>query len=100
MEQMTATGVVECADSAETAYAMWIDWDPDDRIFVVTVPELPGCMTHGETRTEAVRKGELAIASWLAAARHWGTPIPTPRAVQHEASAGPDRLTSGNSAST
>ena len=63
-------------------YAMHLDWDPDDRIFVVTVPELSGCMTHGRTRAEAVAQGEAAIASWLGAARHWGTAIPAPAVVQ------------------
>lgn len=80
MQQMSAGGVLERVDAPDLAYAMRIDWDPDDRIFVATVPELPGCMTHGATRAEAARKGDQAIAAWLAAARHWGTPIPPPRA--------------------
>ncbi len=71
MEQTTAAGVLERGTPAETAYSMRLDWDPDDRIFVVSVPELPGCMTHGATREEAVRKGEEAISSWLIAAEHW-----------------------------
>ncbi len=60
-------------------YSMVIEWDPRDRIYVVTVPELPGCMTHGATHEEAVRHGEDAIASWLDASRAWGLPIPPPR---------------------
>lgn len=28
-------------------YSMLIQWDPHDQIYVVSVPELPGCMTHG-----------------------------------------------------
>lgn len=64
-------------------YSMRLDWDPDDRIFVVSVPELPGCMTHGVTYEVAARKGREAIAAWLEAARHWGTPIPEPQIVRH-----------------
>lgn len=62
-------------------YLMEIVWSDEDRAYVVTVPELPGCMTHGDTYAEAAARGEQAIASWLAAARHWHTPIPLPRLV-------------------
>jgi predicted RNase H-like HicB family nuclease len=67
--------VVEAGDH----YSLLITWDPDDRIFVVTVPELPGCRTHGRTREEAIRQAEDAIESWLEAARAEGAPIPMPR---------------------
>ena len=63
-------------------YSMRLDWDPDDRIFVVTVPELPGCMTHGTTRAEAVAQGEDAIASWLGASEAFGDAIPAPAVVR------------------
>jgi predicted RNase H-like HicB family nuclease len=65
-------------------YAMRLDWDPDDRIFVATVPELPGCRTHGRTRAEAVRNGEEAIAAWLGGAQRFGDPLPAPAVVQFE----------------
>lgn len=68
---------------APPPYSLRIDWDPDDAIFVVVVPELPGCTTHGATYAEAVRNGEEAIASWLGAARAAGDPIPAPRVVRH-----------------
>jgi predicted RNase H-like HicB family nuclease len=48
-----------------THYSMNIQWDEDDQIFVVTVPELPGCRTHGATYEEAVQQGQDAIASWI-----------------------------------
>jgi predicted RNase H-like HicB family nuclease len=64
-------------------YSMRIDWDPDDRIFVVTVPELAGCMTHGATYEEAARNGREAIASWVGAARKFGDEVPGPRVVRH-----------------
>ncbi len=62
-------------------YSMMLDWDAVDRIYVVTVPDLPGCRTHGATVEEAARKGRQAIESWIDAARAWGRPIPAPRAV-------------------
>lgn len=60
-------------------YSMIIQWDAEDRIFVVSVPELPGCMTHGKTYEEAVRQGQDAIESWIKVARELGRPIPPPR---------------------
>lgn len=64
---------------APNHYSLLIEWDPEDQVYVVTVPELPGCRTHGRTYAEAVRNGEDAIASWIEAARAWGNPIPQPR---------------------
>ncbi|HLV99040.1 MAG TPA: type II toxin-antitoxin system HicB family antitoxin [Ktedonobacterales bacterium] len=60
-------------------YSMTIEWDPEDHIYVVRVPELPGCVTHGTTYEEAVRQGQDAIESWIGAAHAWGNPIPPPR---------------------
>lgn len=60
-------------------YSMVIQWDEDDKIFVVTVPELPGCITHGRTYEEAARQGQAAIESWVMVARELGRPVPPPR---------------------
>lgn len=46
-------------------YSMVIEWSDEDDVYVVTVPELPGCRTHGETYDEAVRQGQDAIDSWI-----------------------------------
>lgn len=62
----------------EGQYSMNIQYDPIDKIYVVTVPELPGCHTHGKTYEEAVRQGQDAIASWLDDARASGESIPPP----------------------
>ena len=59
-------------------YSMVILWDPLDGIYVVSVPELPGCMTHGRTYEEAVRQGQDAIESWLMAALAAHEPAPLP----------------------
>lgn len=59
-------------------YSMVIEWSDEDQVYVVTVPELPGCQTHGRTYTEAVGQGQDAIESWIDAARADGDPIPAP----------------------
>jgi antitoxin HicB len=47
--------------------------------FLATVPELPGCMSDGETRAEALTNVEDAIATWLHCARKMGRAIPEPQ---------------------
>ncbi len=64
-------------------YALTMVWDPDDRIFVVTVPELPGCRTHGATYEEAAANAREAIASWVGAARALGEALPALRVERH-----------------
>jgi predicted RNase H-like HicB family nuclease len=60
-------------------YSVVLEWDPIDRIYVVTVPELPGCRTHGKTREEAVKQAQDAIQSWIDDAVASGEPVPQPR---------------------
>lgn len=60
-------------------YSMLLEWDPADEIYVVTVPELPGCPQHGKTAEEAVEQGKDAIESWIESARAGGSAIPGPR---------------------
>ena len=62
-------------------YSMIIQWSDEDNAYLVTVPELPGCVTHGATYEEAVRQGQDAIESWIEANRAWGRPIPAPHTV-------------------
>ena len=60
-------------------YSMILEWEPQGRVYVLTVPELPGCRTHGETREEAVKNGREVIELWIDAAREDGDPIPPPK---------------------
>jgi antitoxin HicB len=46
--------------------------------FVAIVPDLPGCMSDGETPEEAIANLKDAIAVWIEAAREMGRPVPTP----------------------
>jgi len=49
--------------------------------YLATVPELPGCMSDGETRQEALANVEDAIATWVFCAEQMGRPIPAPESV-------------------
>jgi antitoxin HicB len=46
--------------------------------FLATVPDLPGCMSDGETPEEAITNVQEAIEAWLEAARDLGHEIPKP----------------------
>jgi antitoxin HicB len=46
--------------------------------FVATVPDLPGCMSDGETEFEAVQNVHDAIQCWMEAAEENHQPVPTP----------------------
>ncbi|MGN6849475.1 MAG: type II toxin-antitoxin system HicB family antitoxin [Sphingomicrobium sp.] len=67
--------------SSPAAYKIVIEplSEADGGGFLATVPELPGCMSDGETRAEALTNVEDAIATWIHAAREMGRPIPEPR---------------------
>ena len=46
--------------------------------FLATVPDLPGCMSDGETREEAARNISDAIRAWISEASALGRPVPKP----------------------
>ena len=45
--------------------------------YLIEFPDLPGCMSDGETIEEAIANGEDAKRCWLEAMRDAGRPIPT-----------------------
>jgi predicted RNase H-like HicB family nuclease len=60
-------------------YEMIVWWSADDEAFVVDVPELPGCMAHGTTRSEAIKNAEEAISFWIKTAKEDGIAVPKPK---------------------
>ena len=60
-------------------YGIIIYWSTDDEAFVAEVPELPGCMSDGDTYQEALANAEVIIAEWLETANDIGRPIPEPK---------------------
>jgi len=46
--------------------------------FLVTFPDLPGCMADGETPEEALADAKAAFESWMEAQKEWGRPYPAP----------------------
>lgn len=64
-------------------------WDYEVRIrplspeegggYFATVPELPGCMSDGETPQEALENVYDAVICWIEAAREMGRQVPEPK---------------------
>jgi antitoxin HicB len=46
--------------------------------WLISFPDLPGCMSDGETPEEAITNGKDALAAWLQAAREIGREVPPP----------------------
>lgn len=63
----------------ESQYEIIIYWDKTDKIFVVDVPELPGCMAHGKSKKEAIENAEKAVDFWIKTAKEDGVQIPEPK---------------------
>lgn len=60
-------------------YEIIMYWSNEDDAFVAEVPELPGCMAHGDTQETALANIKEAMRLWVDTAREFGDPIPEPR---------------------
>ncbi len=58
-------------------YRVLIEQD-EDGVYVAEVPALPGCISQGQTREEAVESIREAIAAYLESLEAHGDPIPPP----------------------
>ena len=59
-------------------YKMEIVPDTEEGGYVVSFPELPGCLTCADTLEQAVINGEDAKREWITAAMEEGIDIPEP----------------------
>jgi predicted RNase H-like HicB family nuclease len=50
----------------------------EDGMYVAEVPALPGCISQGRTRSEAVENIREAIAAYLESLRAHNEPVPPP----------------------
>jgi predicted RNase H-like HicB family nuclease len=60
-----------------TQYPVEIEQD-DDGYFIAEVPSLPGCLSDGKTRQEAMLNIQEAIAAYLESLDKHGDPVPPP----------------------
>jgi len=62
-----------------THYEIIIYWSGDDNAFVAEVPELPGCVAHGDSHESALANAKQAIKLWIDSAREFGRDVPEPK---------------------
>jgi predicted RNase H-like HicB family nuclease len=60
-------------------YEVIIYWSDEDQAYIAEVPELPGCLAHGDTHESALANANEAIQLWIDTAREFGDPIPEPK---------------------
>jgi len=64
---------------ADIRYEMIIYWSEKNKSFIVEVPELPGCMSDGQTYEEAIQNAQVIVKEWIETAKSLGRPIPKPK---------------------
>ena len=60
-------------------YGIILCWSNEDQVFVAEVPELPGCMAHGDDQESALGNIKDAMQFRIERARELGRPVPEPR---------------------
>ncbi len=60
------------------SYSMILTWSEDDGAYIVSVPDLPGCMADGATPNEAVENAKEVIQEWIETAQSLGRAVPEP----------------------
>ena len=63
-------------------YETIIYWSNEDNVFVAEVPELPGCLAHGDAPQTALANAHEAMQLWIDTAREFGDPVPTPKGAR------------------
>ncbi|HVP48973.1 MAG TPA: type II toxin-antitoxin system HicB family antitoxin [Bryobacteraceae bacterium] len=60
-------------------YEIIIYWSGEDNTFVAEVPELPGCLAHGDSHESALASAKEAVRLWVDTARELGKEVPEPK---------------------
>ena len=60
-------------------YEIIIYWSNKDDAFIAEVPELPGCMAHGDTPGKALQNVHEAMGLWIDTAKEFDDPVPKPK---------------------
>ena len=52
--------------------------------FLIEFPDLPGCMSDGETVEEAIANGSDAVQCWITVAKEKGREVPDPGEIENQ----------------
>ena len=60
-------------------YEVIIYWSEEGQVFIAELPELPGCITHGDSQELALQNAQEAIQLWIDTATELGERVPEPK---------------------
>jgi predicted RNase H-like HicB family nuclease len=60
-------------------YEIILHWSKSDNCFIAEIPELAGCIAHGETEFIALENINQAKELWIETSREFGDIIPEPK---------------------
>jgi len=60
-------------------YSIFIQYSEEDSCYVASVPELEGCMAHGDTYSEAMAEIQDAMNLHIDMIQEMGDELPQPR---------------------
>lgn len=72
---------MKAEDYLSRSYKMEIEEDPYEGGYVVSFPDLPGCMTCADTIEDALALAEDAKREWIVAAIEDGVEVPLPHVL-------------------
>ena len=81
--QLMETGYNDVSYYMDLKYDYALHYNQEDQIYVIKIPELKGCMSHGESPREAIEMIEEAKESWFEAALRSGMEIPEPSGKEY-----------------
>ena len=59
-------------------YCILLKYSAEEKRYVVTVPDLPGCMADGHSPNEAYENAKIVMREWIETAKAAGRKIPEP----------------------
>lgn len=59
-------------------YCIVMKYSSEEKYYIVTVPDLPGCMANGKSPNEAYENVKNVITEWIDTAKAAGREIPEP----------------------
>ena len=74
--------MISADEYMKLSYRLEIVPDPDEGGYAAQYPELPGCITVGDTMTEVLENAEDAKRAWIAAQLEDWAEIPEPASVR------------------
>lgn len=60
-------------------YETIIYWSQDDEVYIAEMPELKGCVAHGDSPDEALKNIQEVAKEWLQLAEEKDWQIPQPK---------------------